>query len=70
MVTVEEWLKARGREFPKPDGDDGSTSMAAYDAAKLPMVVACAGCTMTMALTAERKVDDNGHVYCNGCADE
>lgn len=65
MMTVAEWLKSQGRAFPEPDGADGSTSFAAYEAARLPMVVACTGCTMTFALTPERPCDHDGRLYCS-----
>ena len=69
MLTVSQWLKSKGREFPEPDGDDGeSISLAAYEAAGLPMVVACTGCTMTMALHAERPCNAAGEVFCDSCA--
>lgn len=69
MLTVSQWLKSKGREFPAPDGDDGeSISLAAFEAAGLPMVVACTGCTMTMALHAERPCNAAGEVFCDDCA--
>lgn len=69
MQTVKQWLESKGRKFPEPDGDDGSTSMAAYEAARLPMVVACTACTMTMALTPERACNADGEIFCADCAE-
>lgn len=69
-MNVGEWLKARGRAYPLPDCDDGSISMEAFERARLPMVVSCANCTMTMALTPERPCADDGRVFCSAdCAE-
>lgn len=72
MLTVGEYLKRERREFPKPDCDNGrATSGEAYAKAGLPMVVACANCTMTFALTENRLCDEQGHVFCSAeCAGE
>lgn len=70
MQTVKQWLESKGRKFPEPDGEDGSTSMAAYEAANLPMVIACARCEMTMALTPERACDAEGRIFCADCAED
>jgi hypothetical protein len=69
MMTLKEYLEAHGRKYPEPDGEDGSISMAAFDAEHLPMVVACTNCSMTMACRSDLPVDDNGHIYCYECAD-
>jgi hypothetical protein len=69
MMTVGEWLKRDGREFPKP-GPDGCITGEQYDAAHLPMVVSCFNCTMTMVLYEGRKCDEEGRIFCNTCAGE
>ena len=69
MRTVKQWLESHGKKFPEPDGDDESVSMAAYEAAGLPMVVACTDCRMTMALHAERPCNEAGEVFCDDCAE-
>jgi hypothetical protein len=68
MQTVKQWLESKGRKFPEPDGDDKSISLAAFEAAGLPMVVACTHCTMTMALHAERPCNEAGEIFCDDCA--
>ena len=70
LTTVGAYLKAHGREFPKPDGDDGdSISMDAYYKAGLSMIVACAHCEMTMVLTEDRACDPkDGRIFCDECA--
>lgn len=68
-MNVREYLESQGRAFPEADAD-GSTSGEAYAAAGLPMVVACTGCEMTMALTPDRACDSGGRVYCAQCADD
>jgi hypothetical protein len=71
MQTVKTWLESQGRKFPEPDCDDGEgTSMAAYEAANLPMVIACTNCQMTMALTAERPCNSEGEIFCADCAED
>lgn len=70
MKTVAEYLESQGRKYPAPDGEDGSISLQAFEDARLPMVVACTGCTMTFVLSPERPCDDEGRVYCSeGCAE-
>lgn len=68
MITAGEWLKRQGRKFPKP-GADGMITGEQYDAAGLPMVVACTACTMTMALHEGRACNDAGQIFCDECAD-
>jgi hypothetical protein len=67
MRSVKQWLESHGRSFPQPDGADDSISLAAFEAAGLPMVVACTHCTMTMALHAECSCNEAGEVFCDGC---
>lgn len=71
LITVGEYLAAEGREYPEPDNEDGSISLAAFEAADLPMVVQCTGCQMTMVLTPERFIDPkSGEIFCTSCAGE
>jgi hypothetical protein len=66
-VTAGAWLKAHGREFPKPNAD-GLITAADYELANVPMVVACAGCNMTMVCHPDLACNDAGQVFCAGCA--
>lgn len=46
-------------------------SGADFEAAGLPMVVACFNCEMTMCLTSDSvRVNSDNHVFCKGCVDE
>ena len=69
MITVKQWLESHGRSYPEPDLPDGCISSAAFERARLPMVIACTHCTMTMALADDLPCDEEGHVFCGECAD-
>lgn len=59
--SIEEYLEI---EFPK-----GQISGSWFAEHKLPMVVSCTCCGMTMALPSAR-VDEDGYIYCRSCAGE
>jgi hypothetical protein len=63
MEILRERAAARGIEI----GDEISMSM--FDELGLPMVVACTGCEMTMAMPNSLVADD-GHTYCSDCGGE
>ncbi len=69
MMTVESYLKSKGREYPKPDGEDGSISLAAFEAVGVPMVVACTNCEMTMVCGPKVPCDEDGRIWCTECAE-
>lgn len=67
LITVAEYLGREKREFPKPD-TNGCISYSQFLEAGLPMIVACAHCEMTMALHAQRFIDeDTSEIYCDEC---
>jgi hypothetical protein len=69
LINVRQYLQSRGRAYPEPDGGDRISSQA-FERAGLPMIVECAGCTMTMALHEHVAVDEeSGRVYCEDCAE-
>jgi hypothetical protein len=68
-ATVGAWLKAHGREFPMSNSE-GLITAADYERANVPMVVACAGCTMTMVCHPDLACNDAGQVFCAGCAED
>jgi hypothetical protein len=49
-------------------GDKDSYDWADHDAVGLPMIVACTGCTMTMA-GAAALIDAEGFCWCADCAE-
>lgn len=59
--SIEEYLEI---EFPK-----GQINGSWFAEHKLPMVVSCTCCGMTMALPSAR-VDEDGYIYCRSCAGE
>lgn len=69
MLTVKTYLEAQGRSYPEANAE-GHITGEQFEAAGLPMVVACTGCEMTMVLTADRPCDGSGRVYCEQCADD
>lgn len=69
LTTVAKYLHSQGRQFPRPDAE-GKITMAAFDDAGIPMVVACTACEMTMTCHSKRKVDaETGAVFCDSCAE-
>lgn len=70
MLTVKRYLEKNGKRYPEPDREDGSISLAAFDKAGLPMVVACTNCTMTMVCGPDRACDEDGKIFCDDCAAE
>lgn len=55
-------LRAAVGDKPTYDGDD-------HGAARLPMIVACTGCTTTMA-DAAALIDPDGYTWCTTCAEQ
>lgn len=64
MKTIREWLKENlGIEMP-----EGNIDESWFKEQKLPMIVECSCCGMSMALSSAYV--DNGYIYCESCKGE
>jgi len=69
MITLIEYLMKIGKHFPDEDAN-GFISEEAFQKARLPMVVSCAHCEMTMALCPDLPVEkSSGRVFCDDCGE-
>lgn len=64
IKLLEEAAEAQGVKLYE---DDGAISGRTFMELGVPMVVACTGCEMTMAVT-NSLVDDDGYIWCRSCA--
>lgn len=63
MISFSEYVKqSRGVEMPH-----GEISGAWFQEQRIPMVVRCTCCGMTMA-SPSAWIDDEGYTYCSDCA--
>ena len=72
-ITGEEFFDQRSEELGLdgldafPDAVNGTE----FEKRRIPMVVACTGCGMTMAVISHSvRIDPDGYVWCAGCVDE
>ena len=63
MRSFFEYVRARGIDIP-----EGSISGEWFSEHGYPMIVRCACCDMTMAVTSAY-IDDEGYTLCGSCAD-
>lgn len=69
MLTVDEYLKSKGKAFPAPDLPYDAISEHAYTLAGVPMLVSCYRCGTSMACHEKLACDENGRIFCDGCAE-
>ena len=63
MKTGRQWCEEHGLDTSK-----GSVSGAEFDRLRIPMVVRCTGCEMSMTiLSPSVRVDDRDYVWCKEC---
>jgi hypothetical protein len=67
--TLGAYLETLGREFPQPDSATG-ISAEAFMEARVPMIVSCVECGMSMPSSPGTPCDEHGQLYCFDCADE
>jgi len=72
LKPLAEEIKARFKKAEVEVDWSGPVSLAQFQEASLPMVVACSGCEMTMsALSPTAKYDpDTDLIWCDSCADD
>jgi hypothetical protein len=70
LTTLDDFLLSLGREFPQPDPATGSIAAEAFEKARIPLIVACVVCGMTMPSNPATPCDEHGQIYCFGCAEE
>jgi hypothetical protein len=69
LTYVAAWLRSHGREFPLPDGEGGTVSLAAFERAGIPVLVSCTQCMMTMPCGPALPCDEEGQLYCFSCTE-
>ena len=62
MIRFEEWAENNGIEIPKEE----SVPMTWFNEHRLPAVVHCSECQMTMLLFSAM-IDEDGYTYCQTC---
>jgi hypothetical protein len=62
MKSFSDYMKARNVEIP-----EGNIPGSWFSEHRLPMVVSCACCEMTMVLPSAF-IDEDGYIYCSDCA--
>lgn len=70
FTTMAAFLQSVGREFPQPHLATGGISSESFAKARLPLLVACVVCGMSMPSNPGTPCDEHGQIYCFGCADE
>lgn len=70
LSTLDAFLRSLGREFPKPDLANGNIGEESFAKARVPLLVACIVCGMSMPSNPSTPCDEYGQLYCFVCADE
>lgn len=68
-----EFFDEQSKKLGLPTLDDigDSVNGTEFEQRRLPMVVACSGCEMTMTfISPSVRIDDDGYVWCRGCTGE
>lgn len=71
MLTFEEWCERKGIDLT-PDGKHPTDNSPTFSGdwfvkRRVPMVVACTGCEMTMCVFSAR-IDESEHTWCKTCS--